>query len=355
MFGDVVELVDTPGLEPGAARRVGSIPSIPTIKDKKMNKLILLLIFFNATSLISDEGDIVVSQTINSEDYLIDKESYCRNRTSDEQLDWYEEFQENSLSKSTWKYAVSNGFEDRGQYIPGWGNGELQYYTKPLRKNKKTHTSKNLFIENGLLKIQPTYNKYKGFNFTSARIDTKALKNFTYPSRITVCFKVPTGVGFWPAFWLMPDEDILWPQGGEIDIMENRGRISNVSSSALHFGKKYDNKSTLVGEVLIPRSVKFQEKYHSVSLLWQEDKIEFYLDNEKNPYFAIDKNHPEFADYPYPFNREYYMIINVAVGGKYDDYWVDKDAFCTDSKCSNKEKPDNHRFLIDWIEYEQLD
>ena len=32
MPGDVVELVDTLGLEPSAARRGGSTPSIPTIK-----------------------------------------------------------------------------------------------------------------------------------------------------------------------------------------------------------------------------------------------------------------------------------------------------------------------------------
>ena len=48
------------------------------------------------------------------------------------------------------------------------------------------------------------------------------------------------------------------------------------------------------------------------------------------------------------------MIINVAIGGKYDDYWIDKSAFCVDKVCSNKENPDDHRFLIDWIEYEKL-
>ena len=48
------------------------------------------------------------------------------------------------------------------------------------------------------------------------------------------------------------------------------------------------------------------------------------------------------------------MILNVAVGGKYDDYWVDGGAFCTDAPCSNKSDPDDHRFLIDWIEYRKL-
>ena len=322
---------------------------------KKLSFFTLIFLFFVSHA---DEGDIVVSKIINSKEYSIDQNSYCRDRTPVDNLNWSEEFEEESLSKSTWKYAVSNGFVDRGEYISGWGNGELQYYTKPSKKKTKTNTSKNLLIEDGLLKIQPTRKKnglYKGFKFTSARIDTKYLKDFTYPSRITICFKVPAGIGFWPAFWLMPSEEIIWPQGGEIDIMENRGRISNVASSALHFGQKFDDKSTLVGEVLIPRTVRFQDKFHSISLEWKENEMKFYLDKEKDPYFVVDKSHPEFTKFPYPFNRKYYMIINAAVGGKYDDYLVDKKAFCSNEDCTNKENPDNHRFLIDWIEYEQLD
>ena len=52
----------------------------------------------------------------------------------------------------------------------------------------------------------------------------------------------------------------MWPRGGEIDILENRGRITNISSSALHFGKKY-NKSTLVGEVLIQGMLIFKTNF----------------------------------------------------------------------------------------------
>ena len=48
------------------------------------------------------------------------------------------------------------------------------------------------------------------------------------------------------------------------------------------------------------------------------------------------------------------MILNVAVGGKYDDFWVDYNAFCTDKECSNKSEPDKHTFIIDWIEYQKL-
>ena len=61
----------------------------------------------------------------------------------------------------------------------------------------------------------------------------------------------------------MPIEDIRWPQGGEIDILENRGRITNISS--LTFWKKWGDKSTLVGEVLIPSYANFQDTFHSIT------------------------------------------------------------------------------------------
>ncbi len=314
-------------------------------------RYLIFLIF--SISLISDEGDIVERKILNTEIYKKNLKSFCRPKPRNNESTWFEDFDNPQLSRTVWNYSISNGFYDGRTYISGWGNGELQYYTKP-KKNNKNYTSKNLFIEDGLLKIQPIRKPYKGFKYTSSRINTKGLRDFNFPSEITICFKVPTGIGFWPAFWLMPIEDIRWPQGGEIDILENRGRITNISSSALHFGKKWGDKSTLVGEVLIPSYANFQDTFHSITFRWEQDKLSFFLDDNIEPYFYIDKSHPEFKKYEYPFNRTYYMILNVAVGGKYDDYLIDRNAFCINKECSNKEIPDKHRFLIDWIEYKEL-
>ena len=325
-------------------------------------KYIFICLFVISFSVISDEGDIIDRKIVNLKDYANERSSYCKKRADPKNLLWSQEFKENHLSPIIWNYSTTNGFYNGRNYIRGWGNGELQYYTKPKNKDN-SNTSKNLFIEDGFLKIQPIYKKNRSrvstrenaYNFTSSRINTKGLKSFSYPSKISICFKVPKGIGFWPAFWLMPYDNISWPQGGEIDILENRGRISNISSSALHFGDSWDKKSTLVGEALIPISVRFQDKFHSISLVWKKNSISFFLDNSETPYFIVDSSNPEFKKYEYPFNREYYMILNVAVGGKYDDYLVDVDAFCSDIECSNKVNPDKHRFIIDWIEYEKLE
>jgi beta-glucanase (GH16 family) len=307
------------------------------------------------SSLLSQENnEIVVTKKVNSPSFDNKKNSYCSERTDPSLLTWTEDFQNSNLSKADWTYAKGNSFMNKGNFVTGWGNNELQYYR--IGKGK-LNVNDNLYIEDGKLKIQPIFhkNKYKGFEFTSARIHTKGKRSFVFPAKISFCFKVPSGIGFWPAFWLMPVKNADWPQGGEIDIMENRGRISNISSSALHFGFSPDNKGTLVGEVMIPPKVRFQDKFHSITLVWLEDEIHFYLNNEKEPYFSANSKMPIFKKFGYPFNSAYYLIVNVAAGGIYDDYWVDKAAFCNSKECTNKADPDNGRFIIDWIEYQKLD
>jgi len=317
-------------------------------------KFLFAFVYLISIALSAAKDDeIILTRKVNLPIYSQARDSYCKQRDSKENVIWEESFSNSALSKDDWSYAAGNGFNYKGQYIPGWGNGELQYY----RKGKgETFTNANLFIEEGLLKIQPIFHKkgFKGFQYTSARILSKTKKIFTYPSKLTVCFKVPKGTGFWPAFWLMPEKEIDWPQGGEIDILENRGRIANVVSSALHYGKTAKNKSTLVGEAMIPNTVNFQESFHSITFEWLEDELNFYLDNDAVPYFTVNSALEIFNKFGYPFNSSYYLIINTAVGGIYDDYNVDSTAFCIDEGCSNKKTPDNSRLLIDWIEYSKL-
>ena len=332
------------------------------LKDKKsLTLFLIILIFPHISSSNGEEGynqvniEGVSTIVIESESYRQNKNSYCRKRSHPSEVIWDEDFSSGVLDKETWKYDVSNGFYDKGKFVYGWGNSELQFY-----RDAKTeqYTNENLFIEDGFLKIQPIHHRrafQKEFDYTSARIKTRDLKQFTYPSKITFCFKVPTGTGAWPAFWLMPNEDIAWPQGGEIDIMEAKGRLTNIAGSALHFGEGFHNKDEIVQNVVIPPSVKFQEKFHSITMEWREGSIKMFLDSEVEPYMTVLSDDEAFGEFSYPFDRDYYLIINVAVGGKYDDYKIDRTAFCLNSKCSNKDKPDDHRFLIDWIEYARLE
>ncbi len=97
--------------------------------------------------------------------------------------------------------------------------------------------------------------------------------------------------------------------------MENRGRIAEVASSALHYGKTATNKSTLVGEAMIPKAVNFQESFHSITFEWLEDELNFYLDNDTKPYFTVNSKLDAFNKFGYPFNSSYYLIINLLLEG----------------------------------------
>ena len=298
----------------------------------------------------------VKTAVIESDSFRVNKVSYCRDRSKSKTVLWFEDFEDGNLSSKDWQYDVSNGFFDNGKFIYGWGNDELQYY-RDAKIGNENFTNDNLLIEDCYLKIQPIFHKRpfrKEFNYTSARIKTQNLRSFTYPSKITFCFKVPTGIGAWPAFWLMPNYKISWPQGGEIDIMEARGRITNIVSSALHFGNSFFDKDFIVQQAVIPPSLKFQEKFHSITMEWEKNSIKMFLDSESIPYMTIHRDDEAFAEYGYPFNNQYYLIINVAVGGKYDNHLNDRSAFCRNKECTNKAEPDQHRFIIDWIEYESI-
>ena len=77
--------------------------------------------------------DIVETNIVNLEEYSVDKSSYCKERAESKKLIWSQNFDENYLSPNVWNYSTSNGFYDGKQFISGWGNGELQYYTMPRK------------------------------------------------------------------------------------------------------------------------------------------------------------------------------------------------------------------------------
>ena len=157
--------------------------------SKHHKKILVPVLLFNflvvSPNLFTQtNNDIVFSKKINSPIFDESKVSYCKEKTNPALLTWSEDFEKPKLSKSDWTYAKGNSFIYKGNLVPGWGNNELQYYRIG---RGKLNTNQNLFIEDGLLKIQPIYhkNKYKKYQFTSARIHSKNKKSFTYPSKIT--------------------------------------------------------------------------------------------------------------------------------------------------------------------------
>lgn len=310
--------------------------------------------------------------------YEIDKESYCKSPNNNSSSYWIDQFDNNILNPNLYSYQLGNGFFANGSWIAGWGNNEQQYYTGPgegYAKSYKssTNTTENAFIENGYLKIQPIYNNTDKFpdpycsdkdcqttwDYTSARIITSTNKTINPGNEITVCFKVPDGTGHWPAIWMLPQGFIegnkSWPQDGEIDLMEARGRIPQAIGAAIHFANSNNSHQYISHEVTVPMNVNFQDKFHSITFKWTENYIDMYLDTNSVPFFSEGKNSTPFNNANYPFNNQFYLIFNVASGGNFDSNQIDQSKYCNNEQCSNLSDPDRGRLVIDYIEIKSID
>lgn len=109
-------------------------------------------------------------------------------------LVWSDEFNYTGLPDST-KWGYDLGSKN------GWGNNELQYYTK-VRKNAR--------VENGHLIIEAHKEKTDQFNYTSARLVTRGKASWSQ-GRIEVRAKLPAGRGSWPAIWMLAENMKHWP------------------------------------------------------------------------------------------------------------------------------------------------
>ncbi|HRX13273.1 MAG TPA: glycoside hydrolase family 16 protein, partial [Draconibacterium sp.] len=146
------------------------------------------------------------------------KKTTPENITPQWELVWEDNFETPGLPDSTvWSYETG--------YIR---NGEAQYYTGSRLENAR--------VENGNLIIEARKDNWEGDSITSASINTYGKKSMLY-GRIEVKAKLPTGVGTWPAIWMLGDsfnEGTSWPECGEIDIMENVGYDPDTIHANIH-------------------------------------------------------------------------------------------------------------------------
>ncbi|MBT9392188.1 glycoside hydrolase family 16 protein [Hymenobacter sp. NST-14] len=206
---------------------------------------------------------------------------------------WADEFNSGALDQSKWTYELGGG---------GWGNQELQAYT---------NSRDNVYQANGNLVIQALRQQSGNNAYTSGRLITKGKQSFRY-GRLDVRAKVPQGKGVWPAIWML-GADIdqnNWPVCGEIDIMELRGSRPNELLATMHFGNsasdhRYKGTTKTVATPL-------SDDFHTYSVVRSKDLLRFFLDGEL--YYTFTGNDAS----PFPFNNPFFLILNVAVGGKFD-------------------------------------
>ena len=208
---------------------------------------------------------------------------------------WSDEFDvDGAPSATNWTYDIGTGSN-------GWGNGESQYYTD---------RSDNVIVEDGHLKITAKAESFSGSAYTSSRLISQGLFDFTY-GRVDIRAKLPEGGGTWPALWMLGAnfETVGWPTTGEIDIMEHVGNNQNVVSSAIHTPSSFGN-TVNKGELEV---ANVSSEFHIYSVNWSADEISFLVDDViYYTYAPADKNLDNW-----PFDAGQFFIMNVAMGGTF--------------------------------------
>ena len=217
--------------------------------------------------------------------------------TKNYDLVWNDEFDGDSgtaPSDTKWTYDIGTGQN-------GWGNNELQSYTNNSRNISK----------DGLGHLVITAIKDGTGNYTSARIKTEGLFSQQY-GRIEARIKTPTGSGIWPAFWMLGSniKDVGWPQCGEIDIMEQKGKFSNITYGTLH-GPGYSGGEAISTAYGLQND-RFDMDFNIYAVEWDENQIDFYVNN-----YLYKRVKPSDIPGEWVFNQPFFIIMNVAVGGNF--------------------------------------
>ena len=223
-------------------------------------------------------------------------------------LVWDDDFDNSEIDLNKWNFEIGTGDW-------GWGNNEAQYYT---------NDPENAYIEDGNLIIEAVHENYGGMNYTSARLTTKNKGDWRY-GKLEIRAKLPTGIGTWPAIWMLPTDWVYggWPESGEIDIMEHVGYNPNWIHGTIHTDAyNHMDGTQLGGQIHINDA---SSNFHIYSIVWSDESIKWYVDDIQFYDFYNDQQ----DDYTtWPFNQDFHLILNLAIGGTWGgQQGIDDSAF----------------------------
>ena len=244
-------------------------------------------------------------------------------------LVWHDEFEGDSIDSDKWDFDIGNGFFDykSNTWIAGWGNEELQYYTRERE---------NVSVKDSVLTIRALKESLHGCGYTSARLKTRkkdgtALFAKQY-GRFEFRAKVPWGKGMWPALWLLPQDDRYggWAASGEIDVMEIVGEKPHQTLGTIHYGSRFPERQLVTHVLDIPGGSTVGD-WHVYAVEWEPGEIRWLFDGvvwatqnfwwscskHKDGKGALPWRNAEINAWPAPFDQPFYLVMNIAVGGNF--------------------------------------
>ncbi|HTK20447.1 MAG TPA: glycoside hydrolase family 16 protein [Mucilaginibacter sp.] len=209
-------------------------------------------------------------------------------------LVWSDEFDGTTIDATKWNFETGGG---------GWGNNEMEYYQ-----------AANASVANGNLMITAKKESVGGEKYTSSRMTTQGKEAPTY-GRIEANIKIPMGMGFWPAFWMLGAniQSVSWPTCGELDIMEH------VNNTNTFYGTMHWNVNGHVSYGSTT-NVSTPGDYHLYAIEWDKNEIRWYVDNNLYQTGNI-KNSINGTD---AFHLPFFIILNFALGGNFPNSPVDE-------------------------------
>jgi licheninase len=241
---------------------------------------------------------LAAAQSLSANNYAVDEPMPAHATT----LSWADEFDGTALDASKWSFDTSRN-------KIGWYNKELQYYAADRPENLRVADGR-LVIE---LRSDPEeirqFPDWGGQKYSSAKIFTKGKAAFD-GGFVEVSAKLPCTRGSWPAIWMLPEDDSPWPEGGEIDILEQVGSQPNVAHATLHTALfNHTRQNGRGAETPVPTACS---AFHRYQLAWTPDAITIGVDDRAYMRVANDQPGGRGA---WPFDSPYYLILNVAMGG----------------------------------------
>lgn len=212
--------------------------------------------------------------------------------------------------------------------------------TSPTNNSRHAYLPSQVTTSGGNLLIKSENVPYQNLPYRSGQIFSLESRRL---GRWEVRAKLPATRGMWPAIWLLPNtQQVAWPSGGEIDIMENRGNQPNRTSSAFHYGTSspfnhqfvFLEQQTSVGGSL----VNYTADYHIYAVEWRDSGVRFFVD-DVNYYTIHDQDVGNFFSQQ---AKPMQLVINTAVGG---EFLPDPDASTVWPQT----------FSVDWVKVYSID
>jgi len=215
---------------------------------------------------------------------------------------------ESPIDKGDWELTFSEEFSDTVLNRTIWKT-EFPWGQSSSQDNLCYFSDSAFTIKDGILHIQAkrdtvmgivhdvNYNySQKQFYLTSGMLHSSGSFSQQY-GYFEIRSKVPYGMGFLPAFWLMAYSG--WPP--EIDVYE----IMGSQPDRLHMTNHFRDKQGVTRQNTITiNGPDFSKDFHTFAIEWNPKEIIWYLDDKK--VFRSETDIPQ---------ERMYLILTYALGG----------------------------------------